>query len=220
MIPGFVQMAKTLEMPASKLLIPLSYAAIMGGTLTLIGNSTNLLVDGTERANVLASFTIFEVIPLSVILVIWDMIYLRFIAPKLLPEWDSFTSLLSDRPKMKFFSEAAIAPESNLIGRAVSGVRLFQRDGVWLVDVIRGDASLRPKMQDVELQVDDRIILRTEMAGLLSLQRTKSLKRVDQISAVQTSTVEVLITPGCRMIGRSLGTLRLRRRYGVYPLAL
>ena len=70
MIPGFVQMAKTLEMPASKLLIPLSYAAIMGGTLTLIGNSTNLLVDGTERANVLASFTIFEVTPLSIILVI------------------------------------------------------------------------------------------------------------------------------------------------------
>ena len=67
---GFVQLAKTLEMPASKLLIPLSYAAIMGGTLTLIGNSTNLLVDGTERANVLASFTIFEVTPLSVILVI------------------------------------------------------------------------------------------------------------------------------------------------------
>ena len=121
---------------------------------------------------------------------------------------------------MKFFSEAVIPLEPNLIGRAVSGVRLFQREGVWLVDVIRGDASLRCKMQDVELQVDDRIILRTEMAGLLSLQRTKSLKRVDQISAVQTSTVEVLITPGCRMIGRSLGALRLRRRYGVYPLAL
>ena len=121
---------------------------------------------------------------------------------------------------MKFFSEAVIPLEPNLIGRAVSGVRLFQREGVRLVDVIRGDASLRPKMQDVELQVDDRIILRTEMAGLLSLQRTKSLKRVDQISAVQTSTVEVLITPGCRMIGRSLGALRLRRRYGVYPLAL
>ena len=60
------------------------------------------------------------------------MTYLRFIAPKLLPERDSLTSLLSDRTKMKFFSEAVIPLESNLIGRAVSGVRLFQREGVRL----------------------------------------------------------------------------------------
>jgi len=58
------------------------------------------------------------------------------------------------------------------------------------------------------------------MTELLSLQSNKSLRRVDQISAVQTSTVEVLVSPGCRMIGRSLGDLRLRRRYGVYTLAL
>ena len=147
------------------------------------------------------------------------MIYLRFIAPKLLPERDSLTSLLSDRPKMKFFSEAVIPPESNLIGRAVSGVRLFQREGVRLVDVIRGDASLRRKMQDVELQVGDRIILRTEMAELLSLQRTKSLKRVDQISAVQTSTVEVLIIPGCWMIGRSHSPIALLALLGIVGLA-
>ncbi|HHC29613.1 MAG TPA: SLC13 family permease, partial [Rhodobacterales bacterium] len=55
---------------------------------------------------------------------------------------------------------------------------------------------------------------------LLSLQRTKSLKRVDQVSAVETTTVEALITPDCRMVGRTLGQLRLRRRFGVYPLAV
>ncbi|MEM6595557.1 MAG: SLC13 family permease, partial [Pseudomonadota bacterium] len=60
----------------------------------------------------------------------------------------------------------------------------------------------------------------TEMTELLSLQADKQLKRVDQLSAVETSTVEVLITPGARMIGRSLGSLRLRRRYGVYTLAV
>ncbi|MEC7668452.1 MAG: SLC13 family permease, partial [Pseudomonadota bacterium] len=61
---------------------------------------------------------------------------------------------------------------------------------------------------------------RTQMTELLSLQSNKSLKRVDQVSAVETTTVEVLITPGCKMIGRSLGALRLRRRFGVYPLAV
>jgi di/tricarboxylate transporter len=220
MIPVFVQLAKTLNTSASKLLIPLSYAAILGGSLTLIGTSTNLLVDGVARANGLAGFTIFEVTPLGAILVLWGLIYLRFIAPRLLPVRASLANLLSDRPKMKFFTEAVIPPESNLIGRAVNGVQLFKRPGVRLVDVLRGDRSLRRSLQDVQLQIGDRVVLRTEMTELLSLQSNKSLRRVDQISAVQTSTVEVLVSPGCRMIGRSLGDLRLRRRYGVYTLAL
>lgn len=220
MLPVFVQLARTMGLQASKLLIPLSYAAIMGGTLTLIGTSTNLLVDGVARAQGMEGFSIFEVTPLAVILVIWGMIYLRFFGPMLLPDRDSMANLLSDKSRMKFFTEAVIPPESNLIGREVLGVQLFKREGVRLIDVVRGDQSLRRNLQGVVLQVGDRVVLRTQMTELLSLQATKSLKRVDQVSAVETSTVETLITPGCKMVGRSLGSLRLRRRYGVYPLAV
>ncbi|MFC7705260.1 SLC13 family permease [Plastorhodobacter daqingensis] len=220
MIPIFMQLAKQLSLSPSKLMIPLSYLSIFGGTVTLLGTSTNLLVDGVARTQGLEPFGIFEITGVGITLAVIGVAYLAFFAPRLLPDRDSMSAMLTDRSRMKFFTEVAVPEDSTLIGRKLDEVELFKRGGARVIDVLRGDASLRRNLAEVELMAGDRVVLRTPMSEVLGLQQNKELRLVDKLSSVQTNTVEVLITPGCHMVGRSLGSMRLRRRYGVYPLAV
>ena len=220
MIPVVIQIAMRLGTAPSKLLIPLSHMTVLGGMISLIGTSTNLLVDGVAKQAGLAQFSLFEIAPLGIAVTLVGGLYLAIAAPRLLPVRQSMGTLLGDRKKMKFFTEVAIPEDSVLIGQRVIDVGPFKRSGVRLIDVLRGDASLRREMDLVVLQAGDRVVLRTEMSELLDMQNRTDMRMVDKLSSVQTETVEVLITPGCHMIGRTLGELRLRRRYGVYVLAL
>lgn len=224
MIPIFIQVAKRLGAPPSRYLMPLSYFTILGGMITLIGTSTNILVDGVVQKQGLEAFSIFEIAPVGLAVTVAGGTFMALFARRLVPDRQSMGVLLGDRRKIKFFTEVAVPEGSGLIGRRVTEIDIFKRDGVRLVDVLRGDASLRRDLGMVVLQSGDRVVLRTQMAELLDLQQRKDVQLaeqlVDKLSSVATETVEVLITPGCRLIGRTLGELRLRRRYGVYVLAV
>jgi di/tricarboxylate transporter len=219
MIPVVIQLAMRIGTAPSKLLIPLSYLTVLGGMVTLIGTSTNILVDGVAQDRGLAHFSLFEIAPLGIAVTVAGAIYLALFGNRLLPSRQSMGVLLSDRRKMKFFTEVAVPEDSQLIGQPVMDIDIFKRDGVRVIDVLRGDVSLRRDLAPVTLQAGDRVVLRTEMTELMGLHARKDVHLVDKLSSVKTETVEVLIGPGCRMEGNRLGDLRLRRRYGVYVLA-
>jgi di/tricarboxylate transporter len=188
--------------------------------ISMIGTSTNLLVDGVARAQGLTPFRLFEIAPLGIIVALVGFATMWLLVPRFLPNRDSMADLLGARKKMKFFTEVVVPEGSPLIGQRAMDVGIFRRDGMRVIDVLRGEESLRRQFPDVTLAEGDRVVLRTEMQELLGLKDSNAVTLVDRVGSKRTTMVEALIMPDCKLVGRSLGSLRLRRRYGVYPLAV
>ena len=220
LIPIVMKLASELNSPSSKYLIPLSYLAIMGGMLTLIGTSTNLLIDGVAQTYNLEPFGMFEITPIAIVLAVFGICYLFLFSPLLLPKRTSMTEILSSRDNMSFLTEVIIPRGSPLINQIPAETIMFKRDGMRIVDILRNENSLGGISSKLSFQAGDRVILRTQMGELMGLKESDDLRMVDTLPSKQTITVETLIPPGCRLVGRSLGQLRLRRRFGVYALAI
>ena len=220
LIPLVIKLAGDLNSPASRYLIPLSYLAIMGGMLTLIGTSTNLLIDGVAQSYDLEPFGMFEITPVALALAVVGICYLFLFSRLLLPDRNSLTEILSNQDSKSFLTEVLIPKESPLINQKLSSTNIFTREGMKIVDLIRDEKSIDIEASDFLLEQGDRIVLRSEMGELMGLKENNDLMMVDTFSSKQTITMETLIPPGCTLVGKSLDQLNLRRRFGVYALAI
>ena len=220
LIPLVIKLAGDLNSPASRYLIPLSYLAIMGGMLTLIGTSTNLLIDGVAQSYDLEPFGMFEITPVALALAVVGICYLFLFSRLLLPDRNSLTEILSNQDSKSFLTEVLIPKESPLINQKLSSTNIFTREGMKIVDLIREEKSIDIEASDFLLEQGDRVVLRSEMGELMGLKENNDLMMVDTFSSKQTITMETLIPPGCTLVGKSLDQLNLRRRFGVYALAI
>ena len=224
MIPVAVAVAREMETAASKLLIPVSFAAILGGTCTLIGTSTNIIVDSVAQQSGLEPFHIFEIAPIGVIIAAVGIVVMVLMRG-LLPDRSSASALLQGDEKRQFVLEAVIEDNSPHVGKRASDVGAFSRPDRQLIDVLRATFSLRRHLADVVLQPGDIVVIRTSVAELLSMKEEGDLtvpeiEHMQSLGARDSALVEILIGPGAGVMGKTLRHLRLRRRYGVYPIAL
>lgn len=224
-MPIVMAATASIGMSASKALIPLSYVSQMAGVCTLVGTSTNLLVNAIARDLGHPGFSMFEFTALGVICLVAGCLYLLTVGRWLLPDTRS-AELLDDYQLGKYITELRVMPESSLIGTSVGEVKLGEQYGVFVLELLRGESKVwAPREQ--QLQEGDVLLARGDWSKLDELRKEAGLEVDPQFKLQQGSfdeadqvLTEVMIAPRSRISGSTLATLDPRWHHNATVLGI
>ena len=226
-LPVVIGLAERAKIPPSKLLMPLAFGAILGGSCTLIGTSTNLAVSGAMTRYGMDPYTMFELTPVGFLTFAVGMLYMLFIGRKMLPARggeDSFTEQYHIR---EYISELLVLPGSHLIGKTLAEANLNMELDLNVLGIVRGkETKIAPRARE-RIELNDLLIVEGRLANILNIKAEAGLeikadfKLNDEVlQGGRIELFEVMVMRDSRLAGQTLKSIRFRQTYDLTVLAI
>ncbi|MFD1065872.1 SLC13 family permease [Oceanobacillus locisalsi] len=210
----------------SKFLIPLSYATILGGMITLMGTSTNLVIHGLLLDLGMKGFSLFTLAAVGIPVTFIGLLYLCTIGYKLLPDNQSFSQRWKEEPK-EYIAEMKVTQAFGKLGKRVKQAGLRDLKGLYLIEIIRGNERISPVRSTTVIQIGDRLIFTGLMSTIADLQKMKGLELetgtnidLDDLKDGTTSLVEAVVSDQSFLLSKTIKQSTFRSRYDAGVIAV
>lgn len=226
-LPIVIGLAAKSKVPTSKLLMPLAFGAILGGSCTLIGTSTNLAVSGTIQRYGLEPFSMFELAPVGIVTLCAGTIYMLIVGRRLLPSRGVEESLTEQYKMREYISELIVLPDSPLVGQTISEADLNRRLDLNVLGIIRTGQKINAPGASERIRRRDSLIVEGAISDILRVKEEAGLEiKPDfllsdtELEGNNVELFEVLVARNSRLSEQTLKTLGFRERYNLTVLAI